>query len=64
MGSRRRIAFALCWTREKAKQYWINWKGFGPEHKQWVDENEMKAKDFVEAYETKDIFVCCGYVCR
>jgi hypothetical protein len=41
---------------KKRKQYWIKWKGFGPEYNQWVYEDEMNAKDLIDYYESKDSF--------
>jgi len=42
---------------KKRKQYWIKWKGWGPEHNQWIEEDDMaNAKDLVEQFESRDSF--------
>jgi hypothetical protein len=41
----------------KRKQYWVKWKGWGPEHNQWIGEDDMSnARDLVEQFESRDSF--------
>jgi hypothetical protein len=42
--------------KTKRKQYWVKWKGFGPEHNTWVNEDDMNAKDLIDSFESKDAF--------
>jgi hypothetical protein len=47
----------LVGRKHKRKQYFIKWKGWGPEHNQWIEEDDMgNAKDLVESYESHDSF--------
>jgi hypothetical protein len=43
---------------KKHKQYYVKWKGFGPEHNEWISVDELtNAPDLVEAFESRSPLV-------
>jgi Chromo (CHRromatin Organisation MOdifier) domain len=41
----------------KKEQYLVQWKGYSPAHNQWVNKEDVHAKDLVTKYEAKQMYM-------